>query len=289
MEFRERIGLAVVGTIGLVLAVGGFMLHRPSGRHAFIEADMATATPAATSTPSAEPKNACLHKGIAVTLSQANFHVPGPPALTVVTGTGVDDEINFATKAGLEKGCFLPAVNAKAIALNFDAMDKDWGVAADWRADFCSGTPDETTRFLCNGEERPKGTPRHLALVALYNPKDFDGESMFRQDAPDLANFVAWKERLTKAGTPPPVQADGAFDVYPGGIWLERDGKAAAPFLVSCDADTWPVTGQHYCIGTLGLDNGLRARVEFRTVTGEVGKEAAAAQAHLRALLTAWQ
>ena len=299
MELRERIGLAAVGTIGLVLALGSFMLHRPSARHQFVEADMAASAPATApasapalptaQAPAAPANESCLRKGIAVTLSQSNFRVSGPPALTLVTGTGVDDEINFATKAGVEKGCFLPAVTTKAMALNFDAMDKDWGVSATWRADFCSGAIDEATRFLCNGEDRPKGAPRRLALVAVYDPKAFDGESMFRQDAPEFANFTAWKDQLIKAGTPPPVQADGSYDVYPGGIWLERDSKGRDPFLISCDVDTWPVTGQHYCIGTLGLDKGLRARVEFRTVTGQVGAEAAAAEAHLQVLLAAWQ
>jgi hypothetical protein len=293
MESRERIGFVAIGTIGLALALGGFMLHRPGSHASFVKADMtAAATPAAppaavVQTP--KTNESCLRTGIGVTLSQAIFHISGPPALTVVMGEGVDDEINFATKAGVDKGCLSPSVTAKAIALNFDAMDKDWGVSANWRAAFCGQAMDDATRFLCSGEDRPKGSPRRLALVAIYDPKTFDGESMFRQDAPVFANFQAWKDQLTKANTPPPVQADGPFDIYPGGIWVERDGKGGDPFLVSCDVDSWPVGGQHYCIGTLSLDKGLRARVEFRTATSQIGSEATAAEDHLRALLSTWQ
>ncbi|CAM5764574.1 hypothetical protein LMIY3S_01193 [Labrys miyagiensis] len=292
MESRQQVGLAAVGAIGLALAFGSFMLHRPVTRAQVVEADMAAAAPAtppAASVPTPRAAESCLRKGISVTLGQDTLHVPGPPALTLVTGDGVDDEINFATKAGVDKGCLNPAVTAKAIALNFDAMDKDWGVSANWRADFCSEGLDDTLRFLCNGEERPKGTPRRLALVAIYDPKTFDGESMFRQDAPEYANFQAWKDRLTKAGTPPPVQADGIFDVYPGGVWVERENKGGDPFLISCDTNSWPVSGQHYCIGTLALEKGLRARLEFRTVTGQIGAEAKQAETHLQALLAAWK
>ncbi|WP_413988485.1 hypothetical protein ACMDCR_21035 [Labrys okinawensis] len=295
MESRQQIGLAAIGVIGLALALGGFALKRPAVPSRAVEADMAAAAPASPPAPPAAavptPRDAesCLRKGIVVTLSQASFHISGPPALTVITGDGVDDEINFATKAGVDKACQAPAITAKAIALNFDAMEKDWGVAANWRTEFCTDAAPEAIRFLCGGEERPKGTPRRLALVAIYNPDTFNGESMFPQEAPQYANFLAWKDRLTKAGTPPPAQADGDFDVYPGGVWVERDGKGGDPFLVACDADVLPVTGQHYCIGTLALDKGLRARVEFRTVTGQIGTEAGAAQAHLRTLLAAWK
>jgi hypothetical protein len=295
MEARERIGLAALGMIGLALASGSFLLlrPRPHPHPQFVGASMAAATtamPPAASLPTPTPADSCLRKGISVSLGQAKLRVSGPPALTLVTGTGVEDEINFSTKDGVQKGCLLTTIAAKAVALNFDAMDKDWGVSANWRADFCGGSLDETARFLCNGEDRPEGTPRHLALVAIYDPGSFDGETMFQQEAPKLANFIAWKDRLAKAGTPPQVQADGPYDVYPGGVWLERAGdNGKDPFLISCDIDNWPVTGQHYCIGTLGLDRGLRARVEFRTVTGQVGTEAAVAKAHLEALLAAWQ
>ncbi|MGJ4854987.1 hypothetical protein ACN6KF_000923 [Labrys sp. La1] len=305
MEARERIGLAALGTIGLVLSVGGFVLHSPAPQSAVAEAAMAggeatnpqptpvagpagqvpAPVPAAQPTPYAD----CLRKGIEVKLGKIRLRVPGPPALTLVTGEGAGEEVNFATKAGLEKACSQPEVTAKAFVLTLEAMDKPFGMAASWRAAFCKGNGDGTSSFLCGGEAREGGAPRSLVTVALYEPAAFQAESMFQAKAPDLDNFKAWKERLTKAGTPPPAQPDGDYDIYPGGIWLERDAKSAAPFLVSCDVDGLPVTGQHYCIGTLGLADGLRARLEFRTMTPEIGREAAAAVANFKALLAAWQ
>lgn len=304
MEARERIGLAALGTIGLVLAVGGFVLHSPAPHSAVAEAAMAGAEttspqpapalkagqapapiPAAQPTPYAD----CLRKGIGMKLGRASLRVSGPPALTLVTGEKADEEINFSTKAGLEKACSQPEVTAKALVLTLEAMDKPFGAAASWRAEFCKEGEDTATLFLCRGEERPSGALRSLATIALYEPASFQGDSMFQTQAPDLDNFKAWKDRLTKAGTPPPAQPDGDYDVYPGGIWLERDAKSAAPFLVSCDVDGLPVTGEHYCVGTLGLEGGLRARLEFRTVTPQIGREAAAAAAHFKVLLAAWQ
>ncbi|PRH87187.1 hypothetical protein C5L14_11130 [Labrys okinawensis] len=305
MEARERIGLAALGTIGLVLSIGGFVLHSPARQSAAAEAAMAgreaadprpiaVASPAGqapAAVPPAQPTPyaACLRKGIGVTLGKTALRVPGPPALTLVTGEKADEEINFSTKAGLEKACSQPEVTAKALVLTLEAMDKPFGAAAGWRAEFCKEGGDRAMLFLCSGEERQAGAPRSLVTVALYEPVSFQGDSLFQAKAPDLDNFKAWKDRLTKAGTPPPAQPDGDYDIYPGGIWLERDAKSAAPFLVSCDVDGLPVTGQHYCVGTLGLQEGLRARLEFRTMTPEIGREAAAAAANFKALLAAWQ
>lgn len=305
MELRERIGLAALGTIGLVLSVSGFVLHGPARQTVVTQAAMAgpetpdprpkpVAAPSGQSAAPAipvqpNPHADCLRKGIEVTLGKARLHVPGPPALTLVTGAGAGEEINFATKAGLEKACSQPDVAAKALILTLEAMDKPFGIAASWRADFCKEAGDGALRLLCGGEERQAGAPRSLLTVALYEPADFDGESLFQSRAPDLDNFKAWKERLTKAGTPPPAQADGDYDIYPGAIWLERDAKGAAPFLVSCDVDGLPVSGEHHCIGTLSLESGLRARLEFRTMTPQIGSEAAAAAANFKTLLAAWQ
>ncbi|WP_448951681.1 hypothetical protein [Labrys neptuniae] len=300
MEARERIGLAALGMIGLVVSVSGFAWHEPAERSVAVEAGMtASSTPkprlvaqAPAASPAPAPANAnveCLRKGFAVTLGDIKLQVPGPPALTLVTGTGVEDEIDFATKAGLEKACAQPEITAKAVVLAFDAMDKAYGPAASWRAQFCEPPKDEATRFLCQGEQRQNGAPRSLASAVFYLPSAFDGESLFQNKAPGLDNFKAWKESLTKAGKPPPVQADGAYDIYPGGIWLERAPKAGAPFLVSCDVEGLEVTGEHNCIGTLDLDGGLRARLEFRTMSAQIGDAAAAASASFRTLLAAWQ
>lgn len=301
MDVRERIGLAALGTIGLVLSVGGFMLHGPAPRPDVAQAAVAGAQveaprPAQVSQAAAPalpvqptPQADCLRRGIEVNLGKARLRVPGPPALTLVTGAGAGEEINFATKSGIEKACSQPEVTAKALVLTLEAMDKPFGVAASWRADFCKEGGDGAMRLLCSGEKRQAGAPRSLQTVALYEPAAFDGESLFQSRAPDLDNFKAWKERLTKAGTPPPVQADGDYDIYPGAIWLEREAKSGEPFLVSCDVDGLPVSGEHQCVGTLSLENGLRARLEFRTMTPEIGREAAAAAANFRLLLAAWQ
>jgi hypothetical protein len=298
MDFRSRKVLSVAGSAVLVLVLAATLLHHRTGRPIVDEASMADAAPsqtAATPPPPAQPESVtgtphaiCLRRGITVSLGQASFHVPGPPALTLVTGNGVDDEINFAIRAGLDKACAFPTVTARAIALDFDAMDKKFGAAADWRKEFCGDKADGVTRYLCQGDDRAKGVPRRLALATIYDSKAFDGEATSQQKAPSLANFGAWKDVLVKAGTPPPVQADGDFDLYPGGIWLERDAKGQPPFLFSCDVDGWPVSGQHYCIGSLDLDQGLHARIEFRTTTAQVGAEAADAVAHLKALVAAW-
>lgn len=305
MEARERIGLAALGTIGLVLSVSGFVLHSPAPQSAVMAAAMAgtepsNPQPAPAAGPASQPPAPapvaqptpyadCLRKGIEVRLGKTSLRVSGPSALTLVTGEGPGEEINFATKAGLERACSQPEVAAKAFVLTLEAMDKPFGVAASWRAEFCKGSGEAALRFLCSGEERKNGVSRSLVTVGLYEPASFQGESLFQSKAPDLDNFKVWKERLTKAGTPPPVQPDGDYDIYPGGIWLERDARSAAPFLVSCDVDGLPVTGPHYCVGTLGLEGGLRARLEFRTMTPEIGREAAAAAANFRVLLAAWQ
>jgi hypothetical protein len=296
MDFRSRKRPLIVGAAVLAAAIGGLLVHGRTNQPSAPKAELADAAPMppVQSVPDQPPPTnepptlTCMRKGIAVTLGQASFKVSGPPALTLVTGGGVDDDIDFSTKEGIAKACAFPSVTAKAMAMNFDAMDKKWGAAVDWRAAFCGDNADAATRFLCQGEDRAEGVPRRLAAAALYDPKAFDGEALFQQKAPTLANFSAWKDNLTKADTPPPVQADGAFDVYPGGVWLERDPASGSPLIFSCDVDTWPVTGQHYCIGSLDLDQGLHARLEFRTVTGQVGAEAADAEAQLRALLAAW-
>ena len=317
MDFSSRKIQAIAAGIGLVVIIAGFLLyHALNGPPETVSisateddgpaaSSPASSSPATSSSASSSPdsaaspalpshpparetaEQACRIRGVAVKLAQASFRIPVPPALTLIVGSGVDDDIDFSTKAGIEKGCASPAVATKAIALNFDAMDKMWGVAADWRAGFCGNAADAANHFLCEGEDRAKGTPRRLALATVYDPKDFDADGLFHRPAPQLANFNAWKQEVTKAGDPPPVQQDGAFDVYPGGVWLERNSDK--PLLFSCDTDSWPVTGQHYCIGTVDLDAGLRARIEFRTVSGQVGAEASAAEAHLRSLLAAWQ
>ena len=298
MDFRSHKPLSVAGSAVLVLVLAVALLHHRTGRPTVDEASMAGAPPsqlAAMPPPPVQPASVtgtpqaiCLRKGITVNLGQASFHIPGPPALTLVTGNGVDDEINFATKAGLEKACAFTTVTVQAIALDFDTMDKEWGIAADWRKEFCGDKADEATRYLCQGEDRNKGVPRRLASAAIYDPRVFDGDGMYQLKAPTLANFTAWKDLLVKAGTPPPVQADGDFDVYPGGVWLERDARGQTPLIFSCDAHSWPVTGQHYCIGSLDLDQGLHARIEFRTISGQVGADATYAVEHLRTLLAAW-
>ncbi|WP_307425769.1 hypothetical protein [Labrys monachus] len=295
MDFSSRKIQAIAAGIALLVIIAGIVIYHARGsrpeatRQGMAGGEVASSSALRPDSPPAgrAAPDGCLGKAIAVKLGAADFRIPGSPALTLVVGAGVDDDIDFSTREGIGKGCSQPVVTAKAIALNFDAMDKNWGVPADWRAGFCGDLSNEAMRFLCLGEDRQAGTPRRLAVATVYDPKDFDGETMFHRPAPQLANFTAWKQEMAKAGTSPPVQPDGAFDVYPGGIWFERD--AGKPLLFSCDTDSFPVTGQHYCIGSLDLDGGLRARVEFRTVTGKVGAEAAAAAEHLRTLLAAWR
>jgi hypothetical protein len=324
MEPRTRKIVAAASVLVVAGAAGGFALYRhaeapravqmsqlapaptPAGPAATAPATSSPPTPSAPapSTPPPAPVSpdskpaapvdapfpeACLRKGITVKLAPASLHVSGPPALTIVTGEGVEDEINFSTKDGLAKGCAQPEVTAKAVALDFDAMDKQYGVAASWRAAFCKPTSDKALQTLCQGDERPKGQSRRLALAAIYDPKTFNGEAMFPQPAPDHANFAMWKAKLIKANTPPPVQADGAFDIYPGNLWLERDGAGDKALLFTCDIQSLPASGPHYCIGTLGLDNGLTARIEFRTTTSLIGAEALAAEDQLNTLLAGWK